>query len=385
MLQAQKLESLGVMASGVAHDFNNLLVALIVQNSLALAKLPPEYPARIHVQKSIKAAERAADLTRQMLAYAGHGPSHRQSVDLNELIRENLRLLEVAVPKHVTLSSRLSNHLPSLNADVGQLQQVVMNLILNGAEAIDTTEGTVKVTTETCEITDGSELPWSYLTERPLPGSYVVLSVIDTGAGMDSTTLSRVFDPFFTTKTKGRGLGLAAVLGIVRGHKGALQVESEPGKGAIFHIYLPAEKMPDSQRHSFGNDEVGTGALPSGHVLIIDDEEPVRDAVTDILEMAGVGVLAAADGTSGLALFRERRSEIGLVLLDLSMPGLSGEQTLRGLHKIDPDVCVIVSSGYDFEGVCSRIGPDVQVNFMQKPYNIDTLLETISQTWVAQN
>jgi two-component system, cell cycle sensor histidine kinase and response regulator CckA len=248
MRRTQKLESLGLLAGGVAHDFNNLLVAILGQTSLGLSRLPADSPSRANLEKAVRAAERAADLTRQMLAYSGRGHFQVTTVDLNALILDNLHLFEVAVPKNVRLRSELEPTLPWIDADVGQIQQVVMNLITNAAEAIGESPGTVKVTTGIRAVGSRDEALWRHTGEPLSPGTYVTLEVQDDGQGMSPAVRERIFDPFFTTKFTGRGLGLAAVLGIVRGHKGGLQVDSEVGMGTLFRLVFPrSQRSPVSR------------------------------------------------------------------------------------------------------------------------------------------
>jgi PAS domain S-box-containing protein len=373
--QSQKMESLGILAGGIAHDFNNLLVAMIGQMSIALAKLPAENPARNHVEKAVKAAERAADLTRQLLAYSGRGQFEIRPIHMNTLIQENLHLFEVALPKNVHLASDLADALPLIEADAGQLQQVIMNLIINGAEAIGERPGTVRVVTRPHDLRAEEAAAWQLSDERLPAGLYVMLEVRDDGKGMDADTLSKIFDPFFTTKFTGRGLGLAAVLGIVRGHRGGLQVSSQPERGTAFQLIFPATAAAPP-------DEVATTAVQEVKImrrliLIIDDEEPVREAVTDILELEGLEALAAPNGAAGIELYRERQAEIDLVLLDLSMPGLSGEETFQRLREINPDVRVVLSSGYTQTEATQRFAEHGWVGFIQKPYDVQTLMAAV--------
>jgi PAS domain S-box-containing protein len=376
--QAQKTESLGVLAGGIAHDFNNLLVAMLGQASLALAQLPPESPARSPIEKAVKAAERGADLARQMLAYSGRGQFERRPIQLNILIHENLHLFEVAVPKNVQLRMELAETLPPIEGDIGQMQQVVMNLIINAAEAIGERPGTVRVITGVEDVRAGDDRLWRY-TDQPLaPGRYVTLEVRDNGSGMDAETLSKIFDPFFTTKFTGRGLGLAAVLGIVRGHKGGLLVDSAPGRGTAFKLFFPAGSSeaiqplpPDAAPRAY--------APASGLILVIDDEQPVREAVTDILELDGLQVITAPGGAAGLALYQERQADVRLVLLDLSMPGMGGEETFRRLRAINPDVRVLLSSGYSQAEATRQFVGQGLAGFIQKPYDAGTLVRTIRQ------
>jgi len=374
--RAQKLESLGVMAGGVAHDFNNLLVAMLGQTSLALKKLPPDNPAQPHVAKAVKAAERAADLTRQLLAYSGRGKFEVQLLNLNTLIQDNLHLFEVAIAKNITLRSVLASDLPLVHADPGQMQQVVMNLIINGAEAIGTVNGTVTVTTGTKQVAIGDEQLWRHTGDPLLPGRYVTVEIQDDGCGMDADTVSRIFDPFFTTKFTGRGLGLAAVLGIVRGHEGGLQVISQVGRGTTFRLFFPTVSMEETKLAS----PHGNFPAANGHqdvVLVIDDEEPVRDAVSDILGILDLEVITAANGRAGVEIFKAKADTVRLVLLDLSMPGLSGEETCMALREIRPDVPVLLSSGYSQTEVDRRL-PHLEISgFLQKPYDMDRLLEAV--------
>ena len=375
--QTQKLESLGILAGGVAHDFNNLLVAMLGQASLALQQLPGESPARVSVEKLVKAARHATELTRQLLAYSGRGQFQIQPIDLNVLIRDNLHLFEVAIPKNIQLRSQLAGSLPHIDGDIGQIQQVIMNLIINAAEAISPNPGAVTVTTSVGPVSAADNYLWQYTDAPLIPGDYVTLEVHDNGSGMDATTLSKIFDPFFTTKITGRGLGLAAVLGILRGHRGGLAVSSEVGRGTTFKLLFPiSTAAPIEPLAAKVNSAVG---LSPSLILVIDDEEPVREAVTDILESVGIRVITAADGEAGVALYRERRAEIRLVLLDLSMPGLSGVETFHELQKIDPNVAVILSSGYNRNEATRRFADQGLTGFLQKPYDAETLIDKIQQ------
>jgi PAS domain S-box-containing protein len=372
LLQAQKLESLGILAGGVAHDFNNLLAAILGQSSLALRHLPADSPARGHVEKAMAACERAADLTRQMLAYSGRGHFRVEPVSLNSLVRENLHLFEAAVPKGVLLRAELAEPLPLVRGDVGQLQQVLMNLILNAAEAIGERQGTVLVTTGVVDVRAEDHRLWRYTAEPLRPGRYVFVEVRDDGAGMDAATLERIFDPFFTTKFTGRGLGLAAVLGIVRGHAGGLDVTSEPGRGSRFRLVLPTTAAAATAAEA-------PPAPPASDraVLIIDDESALREAVRDMLGVEGIRSLDAPDGPAGLEILRRSRDEIGLVLLDLSMARMSGEETFREICAVAPEIPVLLCSGYaEAEATRYFEGPQL-VGFVQKPYTLARLVEAV--------
>jgi signal transduction histidine kinase/CheY-like chemotaxis protein/putative methionine-R-sulfoxide reductase with GAF domain len=372
--QAQKLESLGVLAGGVAHDFNNLLVAMLGQTSLALGLLEPENLARPHIEKATNAARRAADLTRQLLAYSGRGQFEKRPLHLNTLIKENLHLLQVAIPKNVQLESTLFDPLPTIDGDNGQIQQIIMNLIINAAESLNGKPGTVTISTGLKEVSP-EDTSYGQFTGRMLPSrNYVGLNVHDTGLGMGDETLARIFDPFFTTKGTGRGLGLAAVLGIIRGHHGGLQVETQSGEGTTFKLLFPAgDKMANDaavepHRHI---------EQTNGYILVIDDEEPVREAITDILDLEGISVISAENGTTGIQLYLQHQTDVKVVLLDLSMPGLSGEETLRALREINPSVQVILSSGYSEKDAVGRFSDLGLTAFLQKPYEAETLISLL--------
>jgi len=372
--RAAKEESLSVLAGGVAHDFNNLLAAILGHASLALKQLPEGTPARRHVEKAAGAVERAADLTRQMLAYSGRGHFVVRPTDVNALVRQNLPLFEVAVPKNVRLEARLGSDPPLVDADVGQVQQVLMNLVINAAEAIGERGGTVTVVTGVRKVTSSDQALWRASGTPLAPGSYVSLEVRDDGPGMDADTVDRIFEPFFTTKFTGRGLGLAAVLGVVRGHQGALSVESSPGRGTVFRIlFAPSAQRPAAAAAA------STPRRREARVLLVDDEEAVRGMVGEILENEGFEVLRAEDGSRGVALFEENRGGVDVVLLDLSMPGLSGEETFRRLRQIDPGVRVILSSGYDSDEAKGRFGSNPPAGFIQKPYRPEQLVAEIDR------
>ncbi len=375
--RAQKMESLGLLAGGIAHDFNNLLVAILGQTSLALSLLNAESSARVPIEKAVVASRRAADLTRQLLAYSGRGQFERRPIDLNRLIHENLHLFEVAVPKHVTLRSDLAATLPLVVGDAGQLQQVVMNMIINAAEAIGDGPGEVLVRTRISRLIVEEAPTWQIGDEALAQGDYVRLTVVDNGQGMDAETLSRIFDPFFSTKFTGRGLGLAAVLGIVRGHGGGLKVTSAPGVGTTFEVILPgsASATAEPALHETPQE----ARLAQQVVLVIDDEEPVREAVTDILDLERLPVLTAADGHAGIDLYRQHQADIGLILLDLSMPGLNGEETFHELRQINPRAYVLLSSGYSQDEVAARFIGQSDVGFIQKPYDAEQLVREVKR------
>jgi signal transduction histidine kinase len=301
LLQTQKLESLGVLAGGVAHDFNNLLTGILGNASLVADSMPPSNPNHRILEECVKAAERAAHLTRQLLAYAGKGQFVIEAVNLSSLVKEISSLVQTSIPRKVQVRLELEPDLPAIEADTGQLQQVIMNLVINAAEAIGDNVGLVVVTTGQQEVNERYSMTvWGHSELRP--GRYVTLEVHDSGCGMDEATLQRIFDPFFTTKFTGRGLGLAAVSGIMRSHKGAMKVYSVPGKGTTFKLLFPATSVvPTPPSHIM----LPSDAQGSGTILVVDDEEIVRDTARNTLERYGYRILMARDGREAIELFRE--------------------------------------------------------------------------------
>jgi PAS domain S-box-containing protein len=373
MLHAQKLESLGVLAGGIAHDFNNILMAVMGNADLALMRLGPESPAVDNLRQIEKAAGKATDLARQMLAYSGKGKFVVESLDLNRLIEEMLHMLEVSISKNVVLRFNYNQHLPAIEADATQIRQVLMNLVINASEAIGERSGVIAISTGAMDC-DRDYLRDTWLDEDLPAGLYVYFEIADTGHGMDRETVRRVFDPFFTTKFTGRGLGMAAVLGIARGHKGAIKVYSEPGKGTTFKVLLPASGKPVAL---FDVEQLDSSWQGSGKVLLVDDEETVRAVGKSMLEELGFEVVSAADGREALAQFRKHSEQIQLVLMDLTMPHLDGEQTFRELRRIVPDVKVIMTSGYNEQEVTQKFVGKGLSGFLQKPFRVSMLRDAI--------
>ncbi|WP_020675656.1 PAS domain S-box protein [Geopsychrobacter electrodiphilus] len=373
LLHTQKLESLGVLAGGIAHDFNNLLAAIIGNAELGLRRLNPESPAVNNLQRIEQAAERAADLARQMLAYSGKGKFVIENIDLNHLLEEMLHMLEVSISKKAVLRFNLHRPLPSVEVDATQMHQIIMNLVINASEAIGDKSGVIAVTTG-CMDCDDSYLKDVWLNENLSFGLYVYLEISDTGCGMNKQTLAKLFDPFFTTKFTGRGLGMSAVLGIVRGHHGAIKVYSEPGKGTSFKILLPAHNRP---AELFNEKAVPDQWKGSGKVLLVDDEETVRGIGSDMLQELGFAVVTATDGRDALVKFKENPDTI-CVVLDLTMPHMDGEQCFRELKKLNPQIKVIMSSGYNEQEVTQKFIGKGLAGFIQKPYKLSTLREILS-------
>ena len=363
--QKQKLESTGVLAGGVAHDFNNLLTGILGNASLVLDALPPSDPNTEELSEIVQAAERAAHLTRQMLAYAGKGSFVLEHLDLSAQVREIGALLHAAIPKQVAVEMALTPGLPAIEADRGQVQQVVMNLVINAAEAIgEDRGGRVRVATRSEILSPGTKA--HFLPDRPEPGLYVVLEVEDDGAGMTEEVLLKIFDPFFSTKFTGRGLGLSAVLGIVRSSGGALSVETEPWRGSTFRVYFPAATR--SAGRGARADEVRPRDR-RGVVLVVDDESVVRHVAQQALERHGYSVLLAANGYEAVEILQENAARIDLVLLDVGMPLMGGEETLRALRRINPGLRVVLASGYDEREATRRFSGSSLSGFLQKPYS----------------
>ena len=398
--QAQQLESLGLLAGGIAHDFNNLLTGVLGSASLARQQIlaecsstappgelaarssstramPARHPAAIHLKEIERSAERAADLCQQMLAYAGQGRFQSQPLDLSAIVRDTIGVLSRSINHQIIVASELPTYLPAVDADATQIRQVVMNLLLNASEAIKDDPGTIRVTTS-MTYADRATLATAHLGPELDSGRYVSLTIADTGHGMSADTLSRIFDPFFTTKFTGRGLGLAAVLGIVRSHGGALWVTSQPGEGTTFRLLLPATNAPailpaaptpaPAKTHGWRGTGVG---------LIVDDEASVRAVATRMLTACGLTTLTAASGEEAVSLLEANAGAIAIVLLDLTMPKMNGEETYRRMRAIDRSVPVLLMSGYTEQEASTQFGGQGTSGFIQKPFRLDEMKEAV--------
>jgi len=370
MLNAQKLESLGVLAGGIAHDFNNLLTSIMGNTEMALNEILESSPVRRYVEKAAEGVQRASELTKQMLAYSGRGRFVIENIDLSDLVENTAELIRVSIRENVALTFNMARNLPQMEADVTQIRQVAMNLIINASDAIGDNQGIIKVSTGVMEckrafLNDadiGKELP---------EATYVYMEVSDNGCGMDDETKAKIFDPFFTTKFTGRGLGLAAVLGIVRGHKGALKVYSKAGEGTTFKVLFPKsdryiEPKPAEEKKIKGWQGGGT-------ILLVDDEEEVASVTRMMLEGIGFSVLTAKDGLEGVELFRNHADDIDAVLMDMTMPNMNGEEAFREMKKIRSGVRVILTSGYNEEEISGRFYGVGFAGFLQKPYGFEDL------------
>ncbi len=374
LVESAKLESLGVLAGGIAHDFNNLLTGILGNASLARQELPPTSLGQPMIDQIETAARRAADLCKQMLAYSGKGRFVVQRLDLNKLVEDTTHLLHISIAKNCVLRFNLVGNLPAIKADATQLRQVIMNLVINGSEAIGNRSGVLALTTGVARV-DAEYLKGFRPDASPSPGDYVFIEVSDNGCGMDSATLAKIFDPFFTTKFTGRGLGLAAVLGIVRGHKGGLKVYSEPGKGTTFKLFFPvAGGIAQDSVSPFPDAAAFHG---SGTVLVVDDEETVRTVAARMLERLGFGVVLANDGREAMEKFRESPTRFTLVLLDLTMPHLDGEETFRQMRIQNPSVRVILTSGFNQQDAVNRFTGKGLAGFIQKPFELASLIQVI--------
>jgi PAS domain S-box-containing protein len=369
--QAQKLESLGLMAGGIAHDFNNLLTPILGDASLALMDLAPGSPVRARLEKIQKTAQRAAQLTNQMLDYAGRGALMTEPLDLSRVVAEMGELLETTVARRAELQRTLPEGLPAIEGDATQVSQVVMNLITNAAEALPATRGRIAVATGTVEATR-SDLERLLLGEGLPAGLYVYVEVWDTGCGMTPETRARIFDPFFTTKFTGRGLGLAAVLGIVRAHHAAIEIESEPGRGTRFRVLFPAR--PAGRATPRAGNDAPQAAPGKGKVLVVDDDPGVLELTVETLSRAGFEVVSASDAASAVARFRESPDEFRIVLLDLNMPGAGGEDAFEAIRRLRPAAKIVLVSGYSNDRAGGRMGPS---EFLQKPFLPSMLLEKV--------
>lgn len=370
----QKMESLGELAGGIAHDFNNILATVLGQASL-MRRDRSLKPAHDHKLGLIEmASRRASELCQQMLTYAGQASHESEVFDLNQIITETSKLLSASLPKSVSIKEALLPERVPVEANVTQIRQVVMNLILNASDAISPQLGTVSIRTFGQTFGESESLPPLNAPLLP-PGEYIGAEFSDNGAGISAEDLPRVFDPFFTTKAKGRGLGLSTAHGIVQSHGGALTVSSEQGQGSVFTLYLrkatswdqPPPESPTSP---------ATSQL-EGAVLVVDDEAAVRELAVNILELEEIKTFKAADGEEALEVYRAHLSEIVVVLLDLTMPGLTGVETLQKLREIDPDVRVIILSGYGASDPKTNLAGVKYDAYLQKPYEIDNLMSTI--------
>ena len=367
MQQLQKLESLGLMAGGIAHDFNNLLMGILGFAELILMREKPDKNIASYVKNIEQAARRAAELTNQMLAYSGHGRYKVDYLDLSRVIAESQFLLGATVSRKVQLEYDLQDDLPLVEADVDQIRQMLVNLVTNANEAIGDKAGLISITTGT-RFVDSEYLKSTYINEELPEGQYVFMEVRDTGHGIKKENLSRIFDPFFTTKFTGRGLGLAAVLGIVRGHHGVIRVDSTPDEGTVITVLLPAHESIESRKIQEEQESLAADMKPTCSVLLVEDEPTVRLVAKLMIEDLGYRVIEARDGREGYDSFVRNRDEICLVITDMLMSGINGMELIKKIRESGSEVPVILSSGYNKEDIVSQMEEKELAGFIHKPY-----------------
>lgn len=379
MLDAQKLESLGLLAGGIAHDFNNMLTVILGNAALAQSNFPENSAARSHLENIQKTSLQAADLCKQMLAYSGKGRFLIQHVNLNTVIHEMWPLLEISISKKAALEFKAASALPDIKADPSQLRQIVMNLVINASEALGDKPGLITIRTGMTTADSARLVPLHPSAPDVLEGDFVLLEVADTGCGMTPETQTKIFDPFFTTKFVGRGLGLAAVLGVVRAHTGTLQIQSEPGRGSTFRILLPLGKSPTESAGtplaSVGSNEDGK----CGTVLLVDDDEGVLRVATQVLRKSGFAVITATDGKKAVTKFRAQAASITAVVLDLTMPQMAGDEALEQIRLIRPDARVLLVSGFSEPEPGPRWTTEGRCAFLQKPFKPADLIDAMRQ------
>ncbi len=369
LLRAQKLESLGLMAGGIAHDFNNLLVGILGCAELARSELSAAHPAASLMEEVVRAASRASELTAQMLAYAGRSPQRLQVTALSRVIDEQRKLLRAVVPTSIELQFELGD-VPSVEVDPSQIQQVVLNLVTNGAEA-HSGPGRIVVSVETRHL-DAAALSHFAMHHFSTPREFVVLSVADDGAGMSDSTRERIFDPFFSTKDSGRGLGLSSVLGIVRAHGADIAVHSSPRGGTRFEVIFPRADDPGQTiEPERDEDTPSQQSWPEHTALIVDDEAPVRAVVEMMLDQVRVQSLQAVDGVEGIEQLEAHGDRITMVILDLTMPRQGGKRTLEQIRARRPELPVLVISGFDAASEGLDLGEaHLHTRFLAKPFTI---------------
>ena len=371
--QAEKLHSLGVLAGGIAHDFNNLLTGIMGQASLVKFHAEHNRPITKNLDSLLKAAERASELTKKLLAYAGKGQYELRVINLNAIVVDNHVFLQTLIPPNVEIALNLSPQPLHVKVDSGQIQQVIMNLILNAANACSSKGGFVTIKTASC--TFSADNPPQTIAQTPLAeGAYQQLIIEDNGIGMSQETLTKIFEPFFTTRPHGRGLGLSATLGIIQSHHGGVQVKSNLGEGTTFTIFLPVAESPIA----LPTLPVETNRCLQGQVLVIDDEQVIRDIAADGLTMMGFQVMTAANGKEGLRKLNNNSDNLQLILVDMKMPIMNGAEFLAQLRQTDKSMKVIFSSGYSETEIDTYLKTDENLWFLQKPYTIDNLQKLVN-------
>jgi CheY-like chemotaxis protein len=377
--EMQRLESLGRLAGGIAHDFNNALTVVLGNARLAQAELPPDHPGAAHLARIHSAAEYAAGLTEQILAYAGKAAVDPVPLDVSTVVNDTLELLRASVGSDVSIETHLPAGLPLVEGDLTQMRQVLVNLVINASEALGGKGGLVRIRTGARGLSE-SDLGECIGAAGVAPGHYVSLEVSDSGPGLPRELHARIFEPFFSTKAEGRGLGLAAVHGIVRAHGGIIRVDSDPGRGASVELLFPrgaraalqppvARPAPERRR---------------GRVLVVDDDEAVLEVAGAFLTRAGFEVETAAGGREALRILSNGAPAVDAVVLDLVMPDLSGEATFLALRERHPDLPVVLASGYDREQAAQRFSARGVADFVRKPFEPDALATSVRRALVER-
>jgi len=374
---SQRLESLGVLAGGIAHDFNNILTAIMGNAAIAERKalINPQDTAR-YLGNIVESSEKAAELCKQMLAYSGKGKFVVKAINLSAMVENITKLLEISISKNVVLKYHMAEQLPAVEVDMAQIQQVIMNLVINASDAIGDKSGVISIATGVMQA-DSAYLAGTSMDDQLSEGRYVYMEVSDTGCGMDKKTRSKLFEPFFTTKFTGHGLGMSAVLGIVRGHHGAIKVYSEIGRGSTFKVLLPmSNQQAETMMLETPSSDKWHG---SGTVLIVDDEETIRETAAMMLEDMGFETLTATDGLDGVRVYQQHQHEIVAVLMDMTMPKMDGKTCFTELRRINKQVNVVLSSGYNEQEATNRFAGQGLAGFIQKPYTPDALQVKMQQ------
>lgn len=382
VLEAQRRESLGILAGGIAHEFANLMMSILA--NLALARLPESSPARDRVSQVEAAARQATELCQKLQAYSGQARFIMASIDLSALVAELLRLMRIVVPEHVTVEQDLPPNMPGIEADAGQVRLVVVSLITNAVEAIGDRPGTIAVRALAGRFTQADFEDASGLWQTP-DGDYVRLEISDSGSGMGEETRRRMLEPFFTTKVAGRGLGLSAVRGIVRAHRGALVVTSEIGRGTTVRVFLPVISSPPQvllRRDEASGSEAASGGRRGHTILVVDDEPMVREVAALTLQSEGFAVVTARDGREALHVI-DSRDDIAAVILDLSLPDVGAEEMVGSIRRRRPGIPVILSSGHPEPIVTSGLQAGM-TSFLQKPWELSQLLEVVGQALASR-
>jgi len=372
VLQVQKMESLGTLAGGIAHDFNNILAGILGYASFLKSKLSSDHDFFKYIDTIERSAIRAADLTSKLLAFTRGDKVNHKPLNLNKLIRETLEIIRHTIDKSIRIETRLDESLPTITGDAGQIQQVVMNLCVNARDAMSN-GGRLSIVTEAAAFRKVDPL----LANGASPGSYVKLIVSDSGAGMDKGVLARIFDPFFTTKATGQGsgLGLSVVYGIVKAHEGFILVNSHPGLGSKFNVFLPVSGKPEVKAESTTETLRGRDEL----IFVVDDEKDIRSFIGEVLQSNGYRVLLAANGDQAVGMYKKHWQGIALVILDMVMPGMGGEEAFLKMKEINPNILALLSTGFSQNGRVREILNKGVKGFIQKPYDFNQLLAKMRQ------